>query len=102
MMESGLDFVDDQMSICGSETAMLVARSNSRSPSVPSGMPGVPISARGQRSNSVKCGPSGPTAFDPEQPGESVPPKSPRPTPKSLAGDFPQSRTGSKKVYYML
>ena len=73
-------------------------RSNSRSNSRAE----VTVKARGQRSNSVKCGLSGPAAFDPDKPGESVPPKSPRPTPKSLAGDFPQSRTGSKKVLYML
>ena len=53
------------------------------------------------RSNSVKCGPGGPTGFDPEDPS-GLPPRSPRPKPKSLTGGFPQSRTGSKKVYYML
>ena len=82
--ESSLDNVDEQVSV-GSETVMLVEATKSRS-------------------NSVKCGPGGPTGFDPEQPGDpSVPPKSPRPKPKSLTGgDFPHSRTGSKKVYYML
>ena len=59
-------------------------------------------SAMKPRSNSVKCGPSGPTAFDPEQQQQPPSSSSPRPKPKSLTGGFPQSRTGSKKVYYML
>ena len=68
---------------------------------------GADLSAGGRspvllRSNSVKCGPGGPTGFDPEDPSALPPPRSPRPKPKSLTGGFPQSRTGSKKVYYML
>ena len=63
---------------------------------------GTAESATKPRSNSVKCGPSGPTAFDPEQQQPPPSSSSPRPKPKSLTGGFPQSRTGSKKVYYML
>ena len=79
-----MDFMDDQASV-GSESVVLVDRSNSARLRKGSGH------AQGGG------GGGGPTAFDPEHP------KSPRPKPKALAGDYAglQSR-GSKKVYYML